>query len=105
MKLKKGDLVQVMMGKDKGKTGKIERVLPAQNTVVVEGLNIYKRHIKGFGQTQPSEIKEFSRPMPVSKVSLVDPKTKKPTRVGFKMNKSAKGGKKERVSVRSKQVI
>jgi large subunit ribosomal protein L24 len=105
MKLKKGDLVQVMMGKDKGKTGKIERVLPTKNTVVVEGLNVYKRHVKGFGENQPSEIKEFSRPLPVSKVAFVDPKTKKPTRVGFSINKSANGGKKERIAKRSKQVI
>ena len=90
MKLKKGDLVQVMMGKDKGKTGKIERVLPAKNTVVVEGLNLYKRHVKGLGQGQTSEIKVFSRPLPISKVSLVDPKTKKPTRVGFKIEKNEK---------------
>ncbi|HRN96689.1 MAG TPA: 50S ribosomal protein L24 [Candidatus Levybacteria bacterium] len=90
MKLKKGDLVQVMMGKDKGKTGKIERVLPAKNMIVVEGLNLYKRHIKGVGQGQTSEIKVLTRPMPVSKVSLVDPKTKKPTRVGFKMEKKVK---------------
>lgn len=90
MKLKKGDLVQIMMGKDKGKTGKIERVLPAKNKVVVEGLNLYKRHVKGFGQGQASEIKVFARPLPVSKVALVDPKTKKPTRVGFKMEKNTK---------------
>ena len=90
MKLKKGDLVQVMMGKDKGKTGKIERVLPAKNAVVVEGLNLYKRHVKGFGQGQTSEIKVFARPLPASKVALVDPKTKKPTRVGFATEKNEK---------------
>jgi large subunit ribosomal protein L24 len=85
MKIKKGDLVQIMMGKDKGKTGKVERVIHEKSQIVVEGLNIYKRHVKGFrGQTQ-SEIKPFSRPLPVSKVSLIDPKTKKPTRVGYKM--------------------
>jgi large subunit ribosomal protein L24 len=90
MKLKKGDLVQIMMGKDKGKTGKIERVLPTKSTIVVEGLNQYKKHVKGLGQGQTSEIKIISRPLPISKVSLVDPKTKKPTRVGYGMEKDLK---------------
>jgi large subunit ribosomal protein L24 len=90
MKIKKGDLVQVMMGKDKGKTGKVERVLPTKNTIIVEGLNQYKKHVKGLGQGQTSEIKIFSRPLPVSKVSLVDPKTKKPTRVGYTIEKNEK---------------
>ncbi len=101
MKLKKGDLVQIMMGKDKGKTGKIERVLPKKNTVVVEGLNVYKRHVKGLGGQQASEIKTFSRPLPVSKVALVDPKSKKPTRVVFKSEK----GEKVRVAKKSGQTI
>lgn len=101
MKIKKGDQVQVLMGKDKGKTGTVERVLPAKNKVIVEGLNLYKRHIKGFGQTQPSEIKTLPRPLPASKVALVDPKAKKPTRVGYKMEKD----KKVRVAKKSGQTM
>ncbi len=101
MKIKKGDLVQVMMGKDKGKTGKVERVLPAKNKVVVEGLNLYKKHIKGFGGQQASEIKTLARPLPASKVALIDPKTKKPTRVSYKIEKDAK----VRVAKKSGQTI
>lgn len=102
MKIKKGDLVQVMMGKDKGKTGKVERVLPAKNAVVVEDLNLYKRHVKGMGGQQASEIKTLPRPLPVSKVALVDPKSKKPTRVSYKIDKD---NKKVRVAKRSGQTI
>lgn len=101
MKLKKGDLVQVMMGKDKGKTGKVEKALPAKNKVIVEGLNQYKKHIKGFGGQQASEIKTLSRPLPVSKVALVDPKTKKPTRVTYKIEKDTK----VRVAKKSGQTV
>ncbi len=101
MKIKKGDLVQVMMGKDKGKTGKVERVLPEKNKVVVEGLNLYKKHIKGFAGQTASEIKTLARPMPVSKVSVIDSKTKKPTRVGYKLE----DGKKVRIAKKSGQKV
>lgn len=101
MKLKKGDQVQIMMGKDKGKTGKIERVLPSKNMVIVEGLNQFKRHIKSRMQGQKSEIVTISKPLFVSKVSFIDPKKKKPTRVGYKMVE----GKKIRVATKSGEKI
>lgn len=101
MKIKREDTVQIMMGKDKGKTGKVLRVFPVKKMVLVEGLNQFKKHIKGQVQGQKSEIITISKPIHASKVSLIDPKKKKPTRVGFKIEK----GKKIRVSKRSQVEI
>ncbi len=101
MKIRKGDTVQVMMGKDKGKTGKVLRAIPAKNMVLVEGVNQFKRHIKGQVKGQKSEIVTITKPMNVSKVSLIDPKKKKPTRVGYKIE----NGKKIRISRKSQTAI
>ncbi len=101
MKIKKGDTVQVMIGKDKGKKGEVVKVLPSKGMVVVENVNQYKRHIKGRAQGQKSEIVTITKPLHASKVSLIDPKKKKPARAGYKITK----GKKERISRISKEVI
>lgn len=101
MKIRINDTVQIMTGKDKGKTGKVLRVLPAKNMVMVEGINQFKRHMKGQAQGQKSEIITITKPLNASKVSLVDPKKKKPTRVGFKIEK----GKKVRISRKSQSEI
>ena len=79
MKIKKGDTVQVMIGKDKGKSGTVMKVFPSKDMVLVENLNQYKRHIKSRQQGQKSEIVTFSKPLHASKVSLLDPKKKKPS--------------------------
>lgn len=97
MKLKKGDTVQVMIGKDKGKVSKITEVIPSKNMVMVEGINQFKRHVKARVQNQKSEIVTITKPLSASKVSLVDPKKKKPTRIGY----SVVNGKKERVARKS----
>ncbi|MBP6098449.1 MAG: 50S ribosomal protein L24 [Candidatus Levybacteria bacterium] len=97
MKFKVGDSVQVMMGKDKGRVSKIVKVLPRVDMVVVEGVNEYKRHIKSRGQNQKSEIVTITKPMHVAKVAFVDPKSKKPTRIVYKI----KDGKKERIAKKS----
>ena len=97
MKFKVGDSVQVMMGKDKGRVSKIVKVLPRVDMVVVEGVNEYKRHIKSRGQNQKSEIVTITKPMHVAKVALADPKSKKPTRIVYKI----KDGKKERIAKKS----
>jgi len=86
-KLKKGDEVIVVAGKDKGKKGKIEVILSRENKVVVTGVNQYKRHLKKRSQNQPSEIITLTKPLPVSNVALVCPKCHLPTRVGFKKEK------------------
>ena len=97
MNFKTGDKVIVISGKDKGKEGKITNVLRKENRVVVEGINIVKKHVKGNGQTAGS-ITEVEAPIHASNVMIVDPKTKKPTRIGHKINKD---GKKIRVTKKS----
>lgn len=97
MNFKKGDKVVVISGKDKGKEGTITHVLRNENRVVVEGINIVKKHIKGNGQTSGS-INEVEAPIHASNVMIIDPKTKKPTRIGHKIDKD---GKKIRISRKS----
>jgi large subunit ribosomal protein L24 len=82
LKLKKGDHVKITLGKDKGREGDIERVIGKENTVVVPGVNIYKKHVKGQ-QGQAGGIFEIPRPLNVAKVALICPKCKKQTRVKF----------------------
>jgi len=90
MNIRKGDKVKVLYGKDAGKIGSVVAVNLKQLKVIVEGVNIYKRHIKGDGQSKKSEIVKISKPLAVSKVMLVCPKCNKSTRVGkeVKDNKS-----------------
>ena len=97
MKVKVGDKVLVIAGKDKGKEGKINKVLRDENKVVVEGINIAKKHVKPNGQESGS-IVEMEMPIHASNVMIVDPKTKKGTRVGHNIDKN---GKKIRVSKKS----
>ncbi len=101
MKIKKGDTVIVIRGKDKGKKGKVERIFPRKNTVLIPGINIYKRHIKKRDEKNPGGIVEIPRPIDVSKVALVDPKTKTPTRVGFAIEKN----KKKRITKKGKVIL
>ena len=97
MKLKVGDKVRVIAGSSKGKEGKIIKVLRNENRVVVEGVNIVKKHVKGNGQ-QAGSINEVEAAIHASNVMIVDPKTKKPTRIGHSINKD---GKKIRVTKKS----
>ena len=90
MKLKKGDLVKVIKGKDKGKTGKVEKILPVVHKVVVADVNLYKRHVKARNQNEKSEIKTIVKPLDVSSVALVCPKCGKPTRIGYTLQKEVK---------------
>ncbi len=90
MKLKKGDSVKVIRGKDKGKTGKIDQVFPKLGKVLVQNVNMYKRHLKARSQTKPSEIVTLTKPLPEENVVLVCPKCNKTTRVGYKVEKNVK---------------
>ena len=101
MKLKQGDKVVVIAGKDKGKEGKIIKTLKADNKVIVEKINIAHKHIKPQGGNN-GEIIEIERPIHVSNVMIVDPKTKKATRIGHQINKD---GKKIRVSRKSNEKL
>ena len=97
MRFKTGDKVVVITGKDKGKEGKITKILRDENKVVVEGINIAKKHVKPNGQTAGS-IVEMEMPIHASNVMIVDPKTKKGTRIGYDTDKN---GKKIRISKKS----
>ncbi|MCZ8136306.1 MAG: 50S ribosomal protein L24 [Porphyrobacter sp.] len=100
-KIKKGDSVVVLSGKDKGRTGTVSQVLPKDGKVVVEGVNIVARHRKPSQQNPQGGIDRFPAPMHISKVAVADPKTGKPTRVRFEV----KDGKKVRVAVKSGETI
>ena len=97
MNFKTGDKVVVISGKDKGKEGKITNVLRKENRVVIEGVNIIKKHVKPNGQSQGSII-EMEAPINASNVMIVDPKTGKRTRIGHYTDKK---GKKVRVTKKS----
>lgn len=86
IRLKKGDTVIVRAGKYKGKTGKIVATHPGLNKVTVEGINIVKKAMKPTKTNPTGGFKEITKPMFVSKVGLVEPTTKKATRVGYKLN-------------------
>jgi large subunit ribosomal protein L24 len=85
LKIKKGDKVVVITGRDKGKTGEVVRVLREQNRLIVQGVNMVKRHQRQTMQAQGG-IVEKEASIHVSNVAHVDPETKKPTRVGYRMD-------------------
>jgi large subunit ribosomal protein L24 len=86
IRLKKGDLVVVRAGKHKGKTGKVTATHPRENKVTVDGVNIVKKHQKPNKEYPQGGIIELTKPIWVSKVSIVEPTTKKATRIGYKLN-------------------
>ena len=100
-KIKKGDKVVVLTGRDKGKEGEVLQVLPSENRLVVQGVNVVKRHTRPT-QTNAGGIVEKEAPLAISNVAHVDPKDGKPTRVGFK---TLEDGKKVRFAKRSGEVI
>lgn len=83
LKLKVGDTVKVVSGKDKGREGKIEKIFPKKSTALVPGINIYKKHVKGV-QGKKGGIYDIPRPLSFAKLTLICPKCKKFSRVGFK---------------------
>ena len=102
MEFKTGDKVVVISGKSKGKEGTITKVLRSENKVVVEGVNIVKKHLKPKNNNGTGEIVERENPIHVSNVMLIDPKTKKPTRVGKTIDNK---GNKIRISKKSNEKI
>ncbi|MGB3797031.1 MAG: 50S ribosomal protein L24 [Alteraurantiacibacter sp.] len=100
-KIKKGDNVVVLSGKDKGRTGTVSQVLPAQGKVVVDGVNVMARHRKPSQTNPQGGIDRVPAPMAIAKVAVADPKDGKPTRVRFE----ERDGKKLRVAVKSGETI
>jgi len=100
-KIKKGDSVVVLSGKDKGRTGTVTRVLPKAGKVVVDGINVAARHRKPNQANPQGGIDRSPAPMAISKVAVADPKDGKPTRVRFE----ERDGKKVRVAVKSGELI
>ena len=100
-KIKKGDKVVVLSGKDKGRTGEVTRALPRDGKVVVSGINVIARHRKPSQTNPQGGIDRVEAPMHISKVAIADPKDGKPTRVRFEV----KDGKKVRVAVKSGETI
>jgi len=100
MRIKTGDKVIVIAGSNKGKLGTIKKVLRNENRVIVEGVNIVHKHQKGNGQ-ESGGILDIEAPINASNVMLIDPKTKKPTRVGVTIDE--KTNKKVRISKKSNE--
>ena len=101
LKIKKGDKVVVLTGRDKGKTGEVVKAFPRESKVIVRGVNMMKRHQKPSTTVQGGIIEREAK-IHVSNVSHIDPKDSKPTRIGFKM---LEDGTKVRVARRSGEVI
>lgn len=85
IRIKKGDTVIVTVGKYKGQTGTVTATHPSENKVTVEGVNIVKKHVKPSRANPQGGILELTKPIWVSKVAVVDPTTKKPTRIGYQI--------------------
>ncbi len=101
MKIKKGDQVAIITGKDRGKRGEVVRVFPALDKVIVKGMNLMKRHQKAKGAGEAGGRIEMEAPLHISNVMLIDKESDKPTRIGYEM----KGGEKVRISRRSGKAI
>ncbi len=101
MNFKTGDKVVVIAGKDKGKEGKIVKTLKSENKVIVEGINMVKKHVKPNGNSTGSII-EMEAPIHASNVMILDPKTNKRTRIGHTTDKK---GKKVRCTKKSNEII
>ena len=100
-KIRKGDTVQVLAGKDRGNQGEVLSVSPSEGRAVVKGINLVKRHTKPQGMGQPGGIQEKEATIHLSNLALLDPKSGKPTRVGF----AVQDGKKVRVAKASGEVL
>ncbi len=101
MNIKKGDTIKILVGKDRGKTGKVISVDVKAGKVSLEGLNLYKKHVKPKTQGQKGEVVSIARPMDISNVAIVCSNCNKQTRVGFRMD----GDKKVRYCAKCKGAI
>jgi large subunit ribosomal protein L24 len=95
MKIRKNDMVMVVAGNDRGKTGKVLKVFPKESRIIIEGINIRKRHTKPTQKKPQGGITEKEAPIHVSNVMIIDPKTNEPTRIGSQIILDEKTGKKK----------
>lgn len=102
MKLKKGDKVIMIAGKDRGKSGAIIHAYPKENLVIVEGLNMQTKHQRRSANNRKGQIVQRAMPVHVSNIALADPKSGKPTRISIKRGKD---GARERVATSSKEAV
>jgi len=101
MKIKTNDKIKVLAGKDRGKTGKVIQTFPKNKKVVVENVNIMKKHIRPQKQGEKGQILELSAPMDVSNVALICPKCNKDAKIGYKME----GNDKKRICKKCNEII
>jgi large subunit ribosomal protein L24 len=107
MKIRKNDNVVVISGNDKGKTGKVLKVFPSESKIIIEGINLRKRHTKPSQKYPQGGIIEKEAPIHASNVMLIDPKTNEPTRLGAQIILDERTGKKksQRVSKASGEMV
>ncbi|KKQ38316.1 MAG: 50S ribosomal protein L24 [Candidatus Roizmanbacteria bacterium GW2011_GWA2_37_7] len=101
MKIKKGDTIQVIAGKDKGRTGKVERAYPKSEKILVENINMYKKHMQKSEKLPKGGVVDVPRPLTISNVMFMCPKCKKPSRIGY----AIKDAKKHRVCKKCNKVV
>jgi large subunit ribosomal protein L24 len=101
MGIKRGDKVTILVGKDRGKTGKVLKVVAEKGVVVVEGINLRYKNLRPKKQGEKGQKIQFPAAMHLSNIALIDPKSNKQTRIGYKIE----NGKKVRISKKSKQVV
>ena len=89
-KIKKGDTVQFITGKDKGKSGKVIHISEKEGRLTVEGLHMFKKHVRPRREGEKGEVVSLARPVPISNVMIVCPSCHKPTRVGYRTNGETK---------------
>ncbi|HOK35107.1 MAG TPA: 50S ribosomal protein L24 [Candidatus Pacearchaeota archaeon] len=90
MKIKKGDQVLVTTGKDRGRKGKIAKALPKEGKVIIEGINLHKKHVRPKKEGEKGQVVEIPAPINISNVKLICPKCGKATRVGYKITREKK---------------
>ncbi len=105
MKIKTGDTVKIIAGKDRGKTGKVLQVFPELNRVSVEGINLTTKHLRRRSATEQGQKVQFPAPLHASNVMLIDPKSGKPSRVGYTYVTKGEKRVKTRVSRSSKELL
>ncbi len=101
MKIKKGDTILLIAGKDRGKKGKVLQVIPSKGKVVVDNINLRKKHVRPKKSGEKGQVVEFSAPVDISNVKLVCPKCSKPSRIGYIITE----GKKDRVCKKCEKKI